>query len=87
MSTTVAFEIDDDTAAYLDGLPEALSEVACEAFVLELFRRAAISGGRGAALLGIDRLAFMRLASARRIPVIDLTPEEWQEEVRRVRSL
>jgi hypothetical protein len=29
----------------------------------------------------------MRLASSRGLPVIDMTAEEWQEEVRRVRLM
>lgn len=84
---TVQVELDDDVLAKLGDSPEAVRAAAREAVVLELFRRAAISGGKAAYLLGMDRLDFMLLASSRGIPVIDMTPEEWQEEVRRIRSM
>ncbi len=87
MSTTITIEIDDDVAARLGDSPRAITDAARQAIVLDLFRRAAISGGRASALLDMDRLDFMRLASSRGIPVIDMTAEEWQEEVRRVRSM
>ncbi|HEU5434102.1 MAG TPA: UPF0175 family protein [Thermomicrobiales bacterium] len=55
-----------------------------EAIVLDLVRRGQISMGRGARELGIDRLAFMRLANANGIPVFDLSEEEWNAEVQRI---
>lgn len=39
---------------------------------------------RGARELGLDRLAFMRLASANGIPVFDRSEEEWNAEVHRL---
>jgi predicted HTH domain antitoxin len=89
MSTTVKIEIefDDDVAARVGDSPRAINSAAREAIVPDLFRRAAISGGRASAMLEMDRLDFMRLASSRGLPVIDMTAEEWQEEVRRVRLM
>lgn len=85
--STIPIELDDDVAARLGDSPDAIVDAAKEAVVFDLFRRAAISGGRASTLLGLDRLTFMRLASSRGIAVIDLSPEEWQEEKRRVESM
>ena len=87
MSTTIKIEFDDDVVARLGDSPRAITDAARQAIVLDLFRRAAISGGRASALLEMDRLDFMRLASSRGIPVIDLTAEELRAEIARVESM
>lgn len=83
---TVQITLDEDLAGFLEEGDRPLSEVARERLVLDLFRRAQISRGRAARLLGMDLLAFLRLASRAGIPVIDMTPDEWQAEVARIRS-
>ena len=85
--SAVTVDLDHELLALLGDSPDALRETVREPIVRELHRRFAISGGRASHLLGLDRLALMRLASVRGIPVIDMTAEEWREEVRRVRSL
>ncbi|MBA3416464.1 MAG: UPF0175 family protein [Chloroflexia bacterium] len=87
MSTTIKIEFDDDVVARLGDSPRAITDAARQAIVLDLFRQAAISGGRASALLEMDRLDFMRLASSRGIPVIDLTAEELRAEIARVESM
>jgi predicted HTH domain antitoxin len=52
-----------------------------EAAILELYRLGRITSGRGAVLLGIERGEFLRLAAARGIPTVQLTPEELRDEV------
>jgi hypothetical protein len=81
MSTTIAFELDDDVAARLGDSPEARNAAAREATVLELYRRREIPDGRGARLLDLDLASFFKLAGSRFIPFIDLTPEELREEL------
>ncbi len=55
-----------------------------EALVPELYRRHAISAGRATRALGLTREGFMKFASSRGIPVIDMTPEEWADEFARI---
>lgn len=86
MSTT-AIPIDDDVLEILRGLGEEPERAVLEATVFELFRRGELSRGRGAQILGIDLLAFMRAASARGIPVFDAEPEEFDADLERARGL
>ena len=53
-----------------------------EAFFMELLREHQISQGKTAELLGIDRHRLFDLMSKYRIPVIDLTPEELEAELK-----
>lgn len=60
----VELEIPDESAL---GHEEA-GQVARESFYVELYRRGLIGSGRAAALLGIDRSAFLDILSARLYP-------------------
>ena len=71
----------------LDATDRTVDIAAYELIVLELYRRGDLSGGRATELLGIDRLAFMRIASAAGIPIIDMTEEEWEAEARLIAQL
>lgn len=62
---------------------EALTAKAKEAFVMELLREHHISQGKAAELLDIDRHDLFSLMTKYRVPVIDLTPEELAEELKR----
>jgi predicted HTH domain antitoxin len=53
-----------------------------EAFFMELLREHHISQGKAAELLGIDRHSLFDLMGKYRIPVIDLTPEELEAELK-----
>lgn len=53
-----------------------------ELIVLELYRRREITAGRAGKLLDLDRFAFVRWAGERGVPYLDMTPEEWQQELR-----
>ena len=86
MSTT-AIPIDDELLAILGREGEDPARALQEAAVMDLFRMGAISRGRGAQILGIDLLAFMRAASARGIPVFDAEPEEFDADLERARGL
>lgn len=81
MRTTVI----DDLLDYYGDTPDTAERRVREALVLDLLRRHAVSTGRAAELLGIDRLAMMRLMSEHGIPVFDLAPEEFAEELKILR--
>ncbi|HMH49217.1 MAG TPA: UPF0175 family protein [Candidatus Acidoferrum sp.] len=63
------------------GLPsEPATERARE--ILELYRLGRISSGRAANDLGMSRVEFLDLANRHRIPTIQITAEELEEEFR-----
>jgi predicted HTH domain antitoxin len=65
---------------------QAASVNVLRAFVLSLYRRDNISSGKAARLLGMHRLAFIRLLAEENIPYLDYTPEELEAEFAAVRE-
>jgi hypothetical protein len=74
--------IDDDIAGLLGDTPDQIERHVYEVLVLDLYRRHVISAGRAAEILGMDKLAFIRWSGSLGIPFIDITKEEWEEELR-----
>jgi predicted HTH domain antitoxin len=64
---------------------EEASDALLKAFVLSLYRQDRISSGKAARLLGIHRLALIRMLAEEKIPFLDYTPEELEDEVTAVR--
>lgn len=54
---------------------------ALEAAILELYRIGQISSGRAAQDLGMSRVDFLDLANRHRIPTIQTTADELEEEL------
>src|SRR5262245_21076807 len=77
----VKFELPDDVAPNLRD--EDLSAKAKEALMMEFLREHEISQGKAAELLGIDRHELFDLMTKYRVPVIDMTPEELTEELKK----
>lgn len=75
-------EIDEDFAELLGSSPEQIERSAPEMIVLQLYRCREISVGPAAALLGLDQLSFIRSSGSLGTPYLDMTPEEWQQELR-----
>jgi predicted HTH domain antitoxin len=86
---SVTVELDDDLVEVLrqQGEDQPLERAVRELVVLELYRRAAISSGRAAILLGMGRFEFIRYASSLGIPFFDMTEEEWEAELQRLEAL
>jgi predicted HTH domain antitoxin len=57
------------------------TERAREAAILELYRLGQITSGRAAHDLGMSRVEFLDLAISHRIPTIQITPDELEEEL------
>ena len=87
MTTMVTVQLDEDVVAAMRLTDEPIDRLAQEAIVLELYRRGTISSGRAAILLGMPRIDFIRYSGQRGIPYIDMTPEEWDAEMRAVDEL
>ena len=81
MTQRVNLELDlpDDVAAELRN--EDLTAKVKESLVLELLREHRISQGKAAELLGIHRSDLFPLMTKYQVSVIDLTPEELDEEL------
>lgn len=74
--------LDEEVSALLGDSSEQIERTALEMIVLELYRRHDISAGRAAEMLDLDELSFIRWSGSLGIPYLDMTPEEWQQELR-----
>jgi len=83
---TINIPLDPELTGLLQMFDRPVPDTARELIVLELYRQGKISSGKAAALLSIERVAFIRHASQLGIPFFDMTDEEWQAEVEQVRK-
>lgn len=83
MSRHVSLEFELPDEAFEDLPDEEMRTKAKEAFVMELLREHRLSQGKASELLEIDRQTLFDLMRRYRIPVIDLTPDELQDELSR----
>jgi predicted HTH domain antitoxin len=81
----VKLELPDEVATHLRD--EDLAAKAKEAFTMELLREHEISQGKAAELLGIDRHTLLDLMAKYQVPVVDMTPEELEQEFQRADAL
>jgi predicted HTH domain antitoxin len=72
-------EVDDELAELVEQ-EQDLARATRETLVMDLFRRERISSGKAAQLLNMSRIDFLHRASDLKIPVISMTPEEWETE-------
>jgi predicted HTH domain antitoxin len=77
----VEFELPDEVAAQLHEVEMAVK--AKETLVMELLREHHISQGKAAEILGISRHDLFDLMTKYQVPVIDLTAEELDAELRK----
>jgi len=77
----VQVELDSDLVALLEELRLPVKEAARELMVLELYRQGELSSGKAAQLLGMKREEFIRHASERGIPYLQLSGEELRREI------
>ena len=80
--SVINLRVDDDLAELLGSSPEQIERTALEIIILDLYRRHVISGGRAAELLDLDLLSFILWSGSLGVPYLDMTPEEWQQELR-----
>ncbi len=84
---SVHVELDQDLVDVLEELHRPVKEAARELIVLELYRQGEVSSGRAAELLGMRRDDFIRHASERGIPYLQLTGDELRRELEAGKSL
>lgn len=63
------------------------ADVIKEAAVLELYREGRLSSGKAAEILDMERFEFIRYAGMKGIPYIRVTPDELEEEVKRLEKV
>lgn len=76
----IAPELPESFWRLLAPTPEAVAKRLRELVAIELFREGKISGGKAGELLGIGKAGFMDLLAAHRVPYMDLSPEEVEED-------
>ena len=79
--STVQIELDDGLVAILRRENPSAADAVRELAVMELYRRGAISGGKAAEVLGLDRLAFIHRAADVGIPYFNWDEAEWEAEL------
>lgn len=77
---TVVLNLEDDLMALLSRPPQPIEQTARELIVFELYRRNAISSGKGAELLAISPSDFLRRASEVGIVYFNMTPDQLEAE-------
>lgn len=82
--SVIQIEVENDLVELLGDSPEQIERSALEMIVLELYRRHTISAGRAAELLNLDEFAFIRWSGSLGIPYFDMTPEQWEHELRSI---
>lgn len=83
----IRVRFDKELLPLLGDSPEEIERHALEMIALELYRRHTISAGRAAQLIGMEKYAFIRWTGEMGIPFLDMTTEEWQEELRVLEQL
>ena len=84
---TFQLTLPPDLAALLHSFNQPLEQSVQELMMLELYRRGAISSGKAAELLKMERFEFVRYASRLGIAFFDMTDDEWLAEVRLTKDL
>jgi predicted HTH domain antitoxin len=82
----IQLEVDESVTELLGDSPEQIERTALEIIVLDLYRRHVISGGRAAEILNLDLLTFIRWSGSLGVPYFDMTPEDWEQELRAIRK-
>ena len=80
-------DLGNDLTAVLQSLNQPLQQSVREMIVLELYRRSTISSGKAAELLGMPRVAFIQYASRLGVPHLDMTNDEWDDELGRLQKI
>jgi hypothetical protein len=83
----IQITLDEHITKMLGDSPEQIERSALEMIVLERYRRREISSGRAANVLGLDRFAFIRWSGSLGIRFFDMTPEEWEQELRVIENM
>lgn len=79
--STIQFELEQDLIELLHDEKQPLESSVREFLIIEMYRRHMISRGKAAQLLAMPLLDFIQLASRLGIAFIEMSDEEWREEL------
>lgn len=79
--------VNEEVVSLLGVSGKQLERSVLETLVLEVYRRRDVSAMRASQLLDMEFMAFLRWSGERGVPYLDLTEEEWEDEVRTVKEL
>jgi predicted HTH domain antitoxin len=78
--SVIAVEMGDDLVRLLGGVADSPEAAVRQLVVVELYRRGAISLGKGADLLGMPLVEFIQFTGSLGIPYLNWTEEDWEVE-------
>ena len=78
---TVSLDLPRDLLGALDIPESGIEDALRELIALQLYTDGRISAGKGAELLGVTKLAFIRLLARHDIPYLTDSPEELEHQV------
>jgi predicted HTH domain antitoxin len=84
--TVVTIQLPDELPGSLRRSPKELEKDVKLAAAIDWYRRGLISQGRAAEIAGVARADFIEALAERNIDVIQVDPDELEQEVRRARS-
>ena len=87
MMSTITLELEDILIKLLKQLDQPVERAAKELIVLELYRRALLSTGKAAEILGMPLLDFIQHSGRLGIPYFRLSDDELEAEIRASRNL
>ena len=82
--SVVQLDINSELIPLLQQFNQPVQQTANEFVVLEMYRRGHISSGKAAELFIMSRWAFIEYASRLGIPFLDMTSDEWDDELREI---
>ena len=85
--SALRIELDAELVGLLHQMNRPVEQTARELIVLELYRQSLISSGKAAELLAMPRVVFIQYASKLGIPYFDMSREELEDELDRLRKI
>ena len=84
--SSVTIELPEGLDSALHRSPQELAQEIRLAAAIDWYRRGLVSQGRAAEIAGIARADFLAALAERKIDVVQIEPDELEQEVNRARS-
>jgi predicted HTH domain antitoxin len=83
---SVTIQLPDELPSSLHRTPTELARDVTLAAAIDWYRQGLVSQGRAAEIAGVPRADFIEALAERKIDVVQLEPDELEQEVNRARS-
>jgi predicted HTH domain antitoxin len=84
--TSVTIQLPDELSSALHRSPAELAKDVTLAAAIDWYRRGLVSQGRAAEIACVPRADFIEALAERKIDVVQVEPDELEQEVKRARS-